>query len=107
MKTFKTPRAAREAASGKPYLRIGFGKATIYVVGLDDLGLDEVALIAAGGMITGHITTRHLDRLGNGNHAISTCTAPKDQTAYPNLPDTLIRPPQDAPRPTTRRLLAD
>jgi len=93
-KVFKRASAARQAAGNAPYLRVGMGSKTLYVVGLDNLGLDEVAIVAPGGTITGHVTMRHLDRLGNANHAVAVSVG--GASAYSHLPDTLIRPSQDA-----------
>lgn len=66
LKTYKTYSAAQEAANGKPILRIG---QALHIVGCDDLGLTEIAIISPSGSVSGHITMRHLNRLGNGNYA--------------------------------------
>ena len=67
MKAFKRFSAAKAAALGNPILRIG----DLFLVGIstvDKYGV-SIDLIDAKGTITGSITARHLDRIGNGNHA--------------------------------------
>lgn len=69
IKVFKRYGIAKEQANGQPILRVGCGKNTLYIVGLDSI--DELCVLAndGNGAITGHITMKHLDRLGNGNWA--------------------------------------
>lgn len=67
MKAYKRYSAARKAANGEPIVAIG----DLYVVGITkaDGYLTEIKLIDGGGRICGNVTARHLDRLGNANHA--------------------------------------
>jgi hypothetical protein len=69
MKTFKRFSAAKKAAKGEPILKVG----DTFLVGVkqQDGHYTEITLIAPEGCITGSITVQHLDRLGNGNHAIA------------------------------------
>jgi len=67
MKAFKRFSAAKQAANGQPIIRIG----DTYLVGvtIDGGYMTEISLIAPDGHISGNVTVRHLDRLGNANHA--------------------------------------
>ena len=67
MKVFKRYNTARKAAGDSPILRIGNVKTPLYIP--TDDPLLEVSIIAPDGTITGNVTLRHLDRLGNANHA--------------------------------------
>lgn len=67
LKVFKRYSTAKEHAAGRPIVRVGSGSSSIYIVGMHEI--DEVAIIAADGSITGNVTMKHLDRLGNANHA--------------------------------------
>ncbi len=74
MKAFRTYKAAKEAAKGLPILMVGAGKNALYVAfdhEQDPLGvsLNEVTLINDEGAYCGHVSMRHLDRLGNANYA--------------------------------------
>jgi hypothetical protein len=73
MKTFKRASAAKAAANGLPIIRIGLGKKSVWIVtdepDLVGVGLTEVSVIAPDGCVTGFVTLRHLDRLGNANWA--------------------------------------
>ena len=85
MKTFKSYRNAHTAAEGGPILRVGFGKAALFIVGFGDPAaakLTEVGLIIPGQGIAGHVTLGHLDRLGNANHADPRSPIPQ-VTAFP------------------------
>lgn len=70
--SFKKLSTARRSvgAQDAPVVRVG----DLYIAGVDSL--TSVALISPDGPITGEITLRHLDRLGNGNHAIEAPQAP-------------------------------
>jgi hypothetical protein len=64
LRTFKTFAAAKKAAAGRPIIRVGM----LYLVG--NIGpVTEIALLAPDGLIVGHVTARHLLRLGNANWA--------------------------------------
>lgn len=71
-------------------IRISVGRETIYITGFNSdhrTAMAEVALIAADGGITGHVSMRHLDRLGNANHAIrSAGLLPQSHSAFPRTP---------------------
>lgn len=67
MKTYKRYSAAKKAANGEPIIRVG----NLFLVGVtvaDAYGV-SIDLLNGKGQITGSITARHLDRIGNGNHA--------------------------------------
>lgn len=81
VRAFKRYGAAKSAAAGAPMLRVGNTHLVIEGDALD-IGLTEIALIAADGRITGCVTIRYLDRLGNANHAQAHCPYP--ETAFPN-----------------------
>ena len=87
MKVFKTLKSAMNAAAGHPVVRVG-GSKKIYIVVEDDLvgiGLCEVEVISSSGVITGQVSLRHLDRLGNANRAIAaSSTAAGVQTSFFN-----------------------
>ena len=82
MKTFKTLRAAAEHAKGGLLIRVKVGGKEIYIAG-DIVSTSEIALLQEKGAVArtdgawaggtwsylGHITMRHLARLGNGNWA--------------------------------------
>lgn len=90
MKPYKRHSAATKAAAGMPIVRVGFGSEAVYLVpghrDLVKLKLTEVSLVAPTGLLAGHITLGHLDRLGNANHAApglhwtieTTCFAKED-----------------------------
>lgn len=68
MKTFKRYSAAQKEANGQPIIRIG----DVFVVGvkIETGHCVEISIIdGVSGQITGSVTARHLDRLGNANHA--------------------------------------
>ena len=69
IKAYKRYGIAKENSNGQPILRVGTGAGTLYITGLDSI--DEICILAndGKGSITGNITMKHLDRLGNGNHA--------------------------------------
>ena len=50
-------------SDGNPVVRVG----KLYITGMERF--DEVSIIDKEGYITGHISMRKLDRLGNGNWA--------------------------------------
>jgi hypothetical protein len=83
IKNYKRYSAARKAANGRPVVKIGSIKAIYCVIdGTEDATkLIEVTLISGKGMITGHVTLEHLDRLGNANHAQP--GGPIPYTAFP------------------------
>jgi hypothetical protein len=90
MKTFKRYSAAKKAANGEPILRVGRG---LYIVGItkDEGYLTEIALISGDGSITASVTARHLDRLGNANHAVAgtTCNHPSRPRIWEPVKSTL------------------
>lgn len=67
MKAFKSYNRAKKAANGQPVLRVG----DLFIVGAtrENSAVEEICLINVNGAITGSVTFRHLDRLGNANHA--------------------------------------
>lgn len=70
-KVYTSYRAAYKAAGGRPILQVSY---RAYVVGnFSDLGLDEIVIhhprADGGSDRVGEVTLRHLDRLGNANHA--------------------------------------
>lgn len=67
MKIHKRYSTAMRDAAGTPMLRVGRADA-VYVTDVDDL--TEVSIIDAHGHITGFVILKHLDRLGNANHAV-------------------------------------
>lgn len=70
LKVYRRFSTARKVAKGEPILRIGH---QLYVVGITkaDGFLTEIDLINGDGSVTGSVTARHLDRLGNANHAVA------------------------------------
>lgn len=77
MKAYKSFRTARRKSNGKPFIGIdGFGdkdRKPLFIV-LDDESLAALAhcsitLYTSLGMNKGSITLKHLNRLGNANHA--------------------------------------
>jgi hypothetical protein len=82
VKTFKKPGAALRAAGDRPYLRIALaGGEDLYVVG-DFESFSSIELISGPiapvgsqtsptRIVAGQVTIRHLERLGNANHAVS------------------------------------
>lgn len=70
-RTFKRLEAARRVSGGRPILRVG----RLYLAPVDgdmlDVGLESVELISPTGEINGQVSLRHLNRLGNANHAIA------------------------------------
>ena len=83
LKIYSSYTLAVDAHPGKIILQVG--RRAFLVGDFDDLGLDEITLHtqdpAGKWHMGGHITLRHLDRLGNGNHA----------TAVPSGPSTSLR----------------
>jgi hypothetical protein len=80
MKAFKNINAARKAANGMPLIRVG----KLYIVTGQDLvgtSLTEIAVVSPTGKLTGYVTARHLDRLGNANWA--TPERPNNETSFP------------------------
>ena len=69
LKVFKRYSAARKAAASEPIIKVG----DLFIVGVTEANgyLTEISLISGSGTITGSVTARHLDRLGNANHAIA------------------------------------
>jgi hypothetical protein len=69
VKAFKTYGAARKHANGGPVIRVGY----IYIAAperdLSDLGMTSIELLNSSGGITGGVTLKHLERLGNANWA--------------------------------------
>lgn len=66
-KTYKSYAAAVRANKANPgsiLVKVG----DVYVVGKFH-STTELAVISDTGTITGHVTLRHLERLGNANHA--------------------------------------
>lgn len=70
MQTFKRFSTAKKAAKGQPILVVG----DIFIVGVtkEEGFLTEISILNGEGSVTGTVTARHLDRLGNANHAIAT-----------------------------------
>ena len=78
LKAFKNPARAHAEANGRPLLRIGEGRDAVHIVLDGDfatLSAKEIAIIAPDGLVTGHVTLGHLDRLGNANVAIKAADA--------------------------------
>ena len=70
MKTYRSMRAAHTAANGQPVLRLTCGSECLYIVYEDpDPSTSGIDLIGPKGHLTGTVTLRHLDRLGNANWA--------------------------------------
>ena len=63
MKAFKKFDTAVKHSNGEPVLRVG----DLYISGL--AALTEAEIINPDKYITGHITMRKLNELGNANHA--------------------------------------
>lgn len=80
LKTYKRYGAAIKAAQGQPIVRVG----NLYIVGVDSI--TEVALICPKGGVAGNVTLRHLDRLGNANHAVR-APGPKGNKHYVAFPE--------------------
>lgn len=81
LQMFKKYSSAKKAAEGTPVVRISDvrdWREAVYIAGASEV--DEISVISADGGITGHITMRHLDRLGNGNYAVA--TQPITENAY-------------------------
>ena len=78
LKIYSSYTRAVEAHPGKIILQVG--RRAFLVGDFDDLGLDEITLHTQDPEgkwhMGGHITLRHLDRLGNGNHAHATTSGP-------------------------------
>jgi hypothetical protein len=68
-KSFKTLRNAREYAGQGPIVQVGNLYLAAPAGDLLGAGLTEVSLIGPRGHVTGSVTLRHLERLGNANHA--------------------------------------
>ena len=72
MKTFKRLSVALREAAGRPILEIRQGVSSIFVIFDDDLGhRTEISLFKKRNGIVGTVTVRHLNRLGNANHAVA------------------------------------
>lgn len=90
MQTFKKLSSARKAAGTNAIIQIARGGDSLYIVldGQDEISqrLTEVSVINASGVITGHVTLGHLDRLGNANWAKSgeRKSVVHRETAFPN-----------------------
>jgi hypothetical protein len=69
MKAFKTFHTALKHANGGPVLRVGDLYLAEPVTDLICFGLLSIDLIGPKGHVTATITTRSLERLGNGNYA--------------------------------------
>jgi len=72
-KVYTSYRAAYAAAAGRVILQVS---SRAYVVGdFDNLGLDQIVIHHpredGGSDRGGEVTLRHLDRLGNANHALT------------------------------------
>lgn len=57
---------------------------SLYVVGCDDMGMTEVCVISPNGSIAGHVLMKHLNRLGNANHATGHPNWPSPEFLYGN-----------------------
>lgn len=81
------PAGQAEPLFRSPVIRVNVGKEQFYISGFgsfDQLSMADVSLISADGCITGHITMRNLDRLGNANFATpSTSTSPAKPSTFP------------------------
>src|SRR5262245_35893275 len=74
MKAFRTYAAAKVHAKGLPILAIGSHGKHLYVAfdhcqDMLDVSEEEVTLIRPDGQFCGHLSMRHLDRLGDANTA--------------------------------------
>jgi hypothetical protein len=71
MKTYRRYSDAKKAANGAPILEIIEDNAKLFVVFSEGANpkTTMISLIREDGMYTGCVTARHLDRLGNANHA--------------------------------------
>jgi hypothetical protein len=71
----------------QPVIRVCIGRQQVYITGftsVDQVASAEVSLISAEGGITGHVSMRHLDRLGNANHAVrSAGLMPQSHSTFP------------------------
>jgi len=69
MKVYKRYSAAKKAANGEPIIRVG----DVYLVGVTKNAghCTEIAIMSGEGRITGTVTARNLDRLGNANWAVA------------------------------------
>jgi len=71
LQAFKTYSGARKIAGDGPVIRVGNLFLAAEVSDPVGLGLTSVDLIGPKGQITGSVTMRHLERLGNANHAVA------------------------------------
>lgn len=74
MKAFRTYKAAKEAAKGLPVLEIESGSEKLFIAfdnAADPLAVSEarVTLVNTEGFYCGNVNLRHLDRLGDADHA--------------------------------------
>lgn len=88
IQSFKKFSSARKAVAGTqaPIVRIGTAKGQLHLTGLDLSGLDTIELLGPDGVITATLTLRHLDRLGNANHAAADPKWQIPSTAFPASP---------------------
>lgn len=87
VRTHKKLSTARKYSKGEPILRVGRSDG-LYITGMGEL--DEVSIVRPDGAITGNVILKHLDRLGNANHAVAAHPYTTQPFAYDHHHDNII-----------------